>query len=741
MGLFKYFKDLSLSVKLDVMVVLTLAILLATILIVTDRSVNNLTVQMGQQRVAQEARMMQSRFEEAEQGVLADTKLLASRPGLDEVVANRDATKIRTGLMVGAAPLAFDRIDVFDPDGARILGVLGEDEILYTAQENDLISFALLGIEITGVIVDEGGSELHLAAAVPLRDVSGAIVGGLLTSRQVDDEFLREINFSREDVHLALIVDRQLLAQDSPDPQRIEAFSAVLLEEALLGQLPSGQIVITKDLLHDTDGVPHSMAHIPLMTHNDTSAAIGVLVDLSQLSIFQRQFVRNASTIFTLLAIMAVIAVTLFTWRNVALPIGKLKSVAERMASGDYGQRAEVTTADEIGQLTGAFNDMAAQLQQTLDGLERRTDDLNRRSLQLQAASDVARAATSVLEADRLVQQVVELIRERFDLYYVGLFFLDVERRFVVLHAGTGDAGQQMLAQGHRLEVGGDSIIGQCVARDKACIALDVGEESVRFDNPFLPYTRSEIALPLRARGETIGALDVQSTEPEALSDEDVTVLQTLADKVAMAISNARLFQQLERSLEMERRAYGEVSRQAWRELLQTQPDLAFLSDERGIIPGGDLWEAQMETALRTGKAAVSDETGKSLAIPIRVRGQIVGVIDGQKPGHATEWTTEEIALTEALTEQLGMALEGARLHQETRRRAERERLIAELTTRMRESLDLDAVLQTAVREIGETLGIAEVEVRMTSPGEMSSLSTLSGTNGDDNRGDDEEVI
>ncbi len=741
MGLFKYFRNLSLSVKLDAMVVLTLAILLATILIVVGKSVNNLTVQMGQQRVAQEARVMRSRFEEAEQEVLASTKLLASRPGLVEAVVNRDVTKIRTDVMVGAAPLAFDRIDVFDPDGAYILRALEEGEILYTAQKNDLISFALLGVEITGVIVEEQGSELHLAAAVPLRDVSGAIVGGLLASRQVDDEFLREINFSREDVHLALIVDGQLLAQDSPDPQLIEEFSGVLLEETSLGQTLSGQIVIAEDLSRSTDGVPHSLARIPLVTNNDTSAVIGILVDLGQLSIFHRQLIRNASTIFTLLALMAVIAITLFTWRSVALPIGKLRSVAERMASGDYGQRAEVTTADEIGQLISAFNDMAAQLQQTLDGLEQRTGDLHRRSLQLQAASDVAHAATSVLETDQLIRQAVELIRERFDLYYVGLFFLDVERRFVVLHAGTGEAGQQMLAQGHRLEVGGDSMIGQCVARDEACIVLDVGEEAVRFDNPFLPYTRSEIALPLRARGEIIGALDVQSTEPEALSDEDVAVLQTLTDQVAMAISNAQLFQQVEESLEMERRAYGEVSSQAWRELLYARPDLAFLSDERGITPGGDLWEAQMETALRTGKAAVSNETGKSLAIPIRVRGQIIGVIDGHKPGEAAEWTAEEIALTEALTEQLGMALEGARLYQETQRRAERERLVAELTTRIRESLDLDAVLQTAVREIGETLGIAEVEVRMTSPGEMSSLPTLSGTNGDDNRGDGEEVL
>ncbi len=271
-------------------------------------------------------------------------------------------------------------------------------------------------------------------------------------------------------------------------------------------------------------------------------------------------------------------------------------------------------------------------------------------------------------------------------------------------------------------------------------VALDVGVDAVHFDTPDLPGTRSEMALPLRARGEIIGALDVQSTEPEAFSDEDVAVLQTLADQVAMAISNAQLFQRVEESLEMERRAYGEVSRRAWRELLHTQSDLAFLSDERGISPGGDLWESQMETALRTGKAAAASGSGQSLAIPIKVRGQIIGVIDTQKPGDAAEWTAEEIALTEALTEQLGMALEGARLYQDTQRRAERERLTGQITARIRESLDIDTVLQTAIREIGEALGIAEVEVRMTGPGRASNLPALSGPNGDD-QDEDEEAL
>jgi PAS domain S-box-containing protein len=175
---------------------------------------------------------------------------------------------------------------------------------------------------------------------------------------------------------------------------------------------------------------------------------------------------------------------------------------------------------------------------------ERLLADLERHALQLQTAAEVSRAASSILDLDALIQQVVNLIRERFDLYYAGLFLVDEAGEWAVLRAGTGEAGQQMIAQGHKLEAGGASMIGTCVASKQARIALDVGEEAVRFENPLLPETRSELALPLVSRGEVIGALTIQSSQEAAFSDEDVAVLQTMADQLANAIANARLFDQ-----------------------------------------------------------------------------------------------------------------------------------------------------------------------------------------------------
>ncbi len=342
-----------------------------------------------------------------------------------------------------------------------------------------------------------------------------------------------------------------------------------------------------------------------------------------------------------------------------------------------------------------------------------RTRDLERRARYLETTARVARDTASVLDLQDLLMRVVTLVSERFGFYHTGLFLLDPAGEWAVLEAASSEGGGRMLARGHQLRVGEEGIVGYVTGRGKPRIALDVGADAVFFDNPDLPDTRSEMALPLRARGEIIGALDVQSKEPEAFSEEDVTTLQTLADQVATAISNAQLFQRAKESLEAERRAYGAVSREAWAQMFHFQPNLGFLSDQHGIFPVGDLWEPQMEIVLRTGEPTLGDGDDTTMAIPIKVRGQVIGVVDAQKPGESSEWTAEEVAIMETLAEQLGLALEGARLYQETQRRAERERLTGEVTAHMRETLDVNTVLQTAVREISESLGLAALDVRL----------------------------
>jgi len=285
-----------------------------------------------------------------------------------------------------------------------------------------------------------------------------------------------------------------------------------------------------------------------------------------------------------------------------------------------------------------------------------------------------------------------------------------------VLRAASSAGGQRMMARGHKLQAGATpvGIVGEVAARGGAHIALDVGADASFFDNPDLPETRSEIALPLQARGERIGVLDVQSTKPDAFSQEDAAVLQTLADQVAVAISNAQLYRQAQLSLEAERRAYGELSARAWREMAQRGSGLRRRYDPQGILPAENgEWPEAMRRAMVEAKPVVAG-VERAVAIPVKVRGQIIGVLDARKPAAAGEWTEEERVLLETLTDQLAAALDSARLYQETERRAARERLVGEVTTRMRQTLDVDLVLRTAAQEMRQALGLSEMTIRLT---------------------------
>ncbi|MDX9953056.1 MAG: ABC transporter substrate binding protein [Anaerolineae bacterium] len=367
-------------------------------------------------------------------------------------------------------------------------------------------------------------------------------------------------------------------------------------------------------------------------------------------------------------------------------------------------RRAEV-------QLTQSLTELQESRALLEERVQERTEALRQRATLLEAAAEVSRATTEIVDLDVLLPTVVGLVQQRFDLYYVGLFLLDESGEFAMLRAGTGDAGRAMMAQGWELRVGGQSMIGRCVATGQADIQLDVGEAPVHFDNPHLPETRSEMALPLRVRGEIIGAMTIQSQRMAAFEQDDIRTMQTVADQVAAVITNARLFTQVQEGLAAERRAYGEMTYEAWQQLLLASSNLGYVSDRRATRPVGDVWRPEMQSALDTGRI-VAGESGATLAIPILVREQVVGVIDGRKKD-GTAWLPEEITLLQSLVDQLNVAVESARLYEESQRRAMRERLVAEVSGRLRASRDVETVLQATIRELGQALGAAAT-IRMT---------------------------
>ncbi len=421
-------------------------------------------------------------------------------------------------------------------------------------------------------------------------------------------------------------------------------------------------------------------------------------------------------------AVLVVIIASLILTHNIVEPLTNLAETAQKIAAGDRERIAQVEHKGEVGTLARSFNSMTQQLRDLIGGLEQRvadrTHELEQRSSYLEASAEISQAASSILDREQLMREVVELIRERIDLYYVGLFL--IEGDWAVLQAGTGEAGQAMLDRGHQLEVGGGSMIGWSTAHGQARIAQVAQEDAVRLATPELPETRAEAALPLRSRGQIIGALTVQSDHPGAFDEATLAVLQTMADQVAVALDNARLFAETQEALEAERRAYGELSRRAWNELLRTRTDWGYDYGHHSIVPARSEWSPEMREAERTGEiiqgTASSDGNGReelTLAMPLRVRDQVVGVMSFHKDGTEGSWSDEEVRMLEALIEELGQALESARLYEDTQRRAARERMLSEVTASFAQSLDFEAVLQAAAQELGRLPKVTEASVHV----------------------------
>ncbi len=378
-------------------------------------------------------------------------------------------------------------------------------------------------------------------------------------------------------------------------------------------------------------------------------------------------------------------------------------------------------------------------------------EEWKRHAIHLQTAAQISHAASSILDLDELLPQAVDLIRQQFGFYYVGIFLMDEARKWAVLRAGTGEAGRQMMAQGHRLEVGGDSMVGWCIARRRARIALDVGEEAVHFDNPFLPETRSEMALPLISRGRVIGAMTIQSVLPAAFSEEDVTVLQTMADQLANAVENARLYAEAtQRSAELS--ALLEVST-ATSSTLDLEEVLAITAEQIAQAtasdgctlsrwdPGEDVVTTWIEVRLDdkdvdppgTTYALAEYPTTRSvleshepvdilvtdpdadaaevalmraqhisglLMLPLLAGRRVIGLVEVQRSKHARPFTPEEIRLCQALAQHAADAIQDAQFFQQRERRITQLAIVNEIAQAVSSSLDLDGMLETVYQQV-----------------------------------------
>ena len=439
----------------------------------------------------------------------------------------------------------------------------------------------------------------------------------------------------------------------------------------------------------------------------------------------------QAGIVISLAILLASTIAAFFAAQILTRPITLLTGTAERISSGDLTARSNINTVDEVGTLANTFNRMTSQLQDTLNGLERRVAERSadlemarliseRRAQELQAISEISRTISTEQKLDILLPLVTRLVSESFAFYHVGIFFVDETQQFAVLQASNSEGGKRMIERGHQLEVGHTGIVGNVAQAGRPRIALDVGSDAVFFNNPDLPETRSEMALPLNVRGRTIGVMDVQSTKPGAFSESDANTLSILADQVAIAIENARLFGQTQDALNEVQKLYRQYQLQEWSEFIRQSPHIGY---RQGLIEGKSLKTPvesdEIKKALLHGEVVVIDgqneNTQPSIAIPVKLRGQTIGVLNVKAPNKKNKWNQDEINLAKAISDRLALALENARLLQDSQRRAAKEQKIGEMTAKIGASINMRNVLQTAVEELGRALPGSEVVIQFQS--------------------------
>ncbi|MGD8966688.1 MAG: GAF domain-containing protein [Anaerolineae bacterium] len=415
--------------------------------------------------------------------------------------------------------------------------------------------------------------------------------------------------------------------------------------------------------------------------------------------------------------LIAVAAVGLLLARRLTNPIQEIAATAQRIGAGEWDAKLPETGDDEIGVLAHAFNQMTRQLRDLYSSLEervaQRTADLERRAVELEAAAEVARDAATIHDMGQLLDETVHLISGKFGFYHAGIFLLDEVGRYAVLRAASSEGGRRMLERGHKLEVGRVGIVGYVAGSGEARIALDVGEDAVFFENPHLPNTRSEMALPLEVRGEIVGVLDVQSVEEGAFTDEDVGVLQTLADQVAMAIENARLLEESQRALDELEKLYGRRAREAWDEQAARRPTYRYTGLGVEAVSSLDVPDSEGSTGRSEWNVAQEPgKDGRRLAAPIRLRGQGIGSVILRRDPEAEPWSFEEATLVEEVSTQIALALENARLYQDAQRTLGEVRALNAITTTVSRSLQLDEVLQETLEQ---TMALTRCEVGLIS--------------------------
>ncbi len=356
-----------------------------------------------------------------------------------------------------------------------------------------------------------------------------------------------------------------------------------------------------------------------------------------------------------------------------------------------------------IRQMQATFNALTEERSQLEEKVRERTEKLELKTAQLRSSTVVARTVAEQQDITELIESVVDLTSDQFGYYHVGLYLLDDRKKLAFLQAASSQAGKQLVGQGFPIGADRRNALNIAIEEKRQYISTDVNNSAFVRD-PNFPLTRSRMTLPLGVRGQIIGVLDIHSEQPQAMNAEDAEILQTLADLVAISIDNARLINETKGLVKQLETYTSMQTLETWSKLTSRHAP-AYQYTPAGVRP------------MFSGAANKDQGAAEVLNVPLLLQGQNIGSIKLRRKGSAApKWSDRERNLVEKIAEQVALALENSRLVDEAQRNAQRDQLIANISSRVRETLDVESVIRTAASELRKVFDLKEAEVSIGSP-------------------------
>jgi GAF domain-containing protein len=740
--------------------ILSVAVLLVNgaLAIYTNYTAYQETISTRQLLIAQEAGNTVASFIQEKFSVLETAVELVG----NLITANPETRQSILENLVGLQP-AFRQLAILNPAGRQVAQVSRQSSNLsgqFEAQLTDNLLTHVKGGQryISSVYIDDLTSEPLVVIAVPAKNVFGDFQGVLVA--ELNLKFMWDLvdQLKVGETGYTYVVDNQGNLIAFGDSSR------VLRGENLR------QIAEVKEFVENpgeaSDITPEVASYSGLLGKNvvGTYVPLGVpqwavVVELPTAEANQPILQSLAASVATILvfAVLAGLA-GIFMARRLSAPLIDLSKVATEVGAGNLTLQAKTAGPAEIANVATAFNTMTSRLRELISGLEQRVAD---RTKALATSSEVSRSLSTIFNQRELVSEVVNQVNNAFGYYHTQIYFYDGTNENLVMAGGTGESGEKMLAQFHKVAKG-RGLVGRAAESNKAVLVSDTSQNPEWLPNPLLPDTESEMAIPISIGDEVLGVLDVQHNIVNGLQQEDVDSLQAIAHQVAVALQNIRQYENTQKiAADMSVVATVGIATSTItdsQKLLQEVVDLSkksfnlyhahiyllnkagdtlelaagagevgrqMVSEKRSISLDSE--QSLVARAARTQQGVVINDvtlapdflpnpllpdTRSEMAVPMIVAGKVIGVLDVQSD-IANRFTEVDVSIQSTLASQIAVALQNARSFSQSQHHAERETKVNLITQRIQGATSVEAALKIAVRELGHALEKkANVELR-----------------------------